>query len=223
MYLNNYFLPTMLMVLVSAPSAQAQFKSEYRVFQVLVENNPSGTYSQTITTYGEGTTDITCKSDTKVKVLAMTFQHAFRGNERWKDGKLIHMASAINDNGAAHTLQVNADKGKLIIKVGGAERAAHPETWSSCYWTLPPAEMRKQPSYMIDADTGIEYQVTWQNMGKDSLIVNKQRVACTHYKVTGNGMPTADVWFDENDRLVRRDGVRRGKTVVLMLVSSEIK
>lgn len=223
MFMNNFLLTTVLLVLLSSSSVQAQFKSEYRVFQVLVENNPSGTYSQTITTYGEGTTDITCKSDTKVKVLAMTFQHAFRGNERWKDGKLIHMASAINDNGAAHTLQVNADKGKLTIKVSGTERTAHPEAWSSCYWTLPPAEMRKQPSYIIDADTGIEYLVTWQNMGKDSLVVNKQRVACTHYKVTGNGMPTADVWFDENDRLVRRDGVRRGKTVVLMLVSSEIK
>src|ERR1700733_11359440 len=106
MFTNNYFLPAALMVLVFTSSGQAQFKSEYRVFQVLVENNPSGSYSQTITTYGEGTTDITCKSDTKVKVLAMTFQHAFRGNERWKDGKLIHMASAINDNGTSHTLQV---------------------------------------------------------------------------------------------------------------------
>src|SRR5882672_4461720 len=100
MFTNNYFLTTLLMALVSASSMQAQFKSEYRVFQILVENNPSGTYTQTITTYGEGTTDITCKSDTKVKVLAMTFQHAFRGNERWKDGKLVHMASAINDNGS---------------------------------------------------------------------------------------------------------------------------
>jgi hypothetical protein len=223
MFSKNYLLPTLLVLLCGASSTQAQFKSEHRVFSILVENHLSGTYTQTITTYGEGTTDFVGKSDTKVKVLGITFQHAFRGNERWKEGKLIHMANAINDNGTSHTLQVNADQGKLMVKVSGVERTAHLEAWSSSYWTLPSTDARSKPSYMIDADTGIEYQVTWQNMGKDSLIVGKNRVACTHYRVSGNGMPTADVWFDENDRLVRRDGVRRGKPVVLMLVSSEIK
>lgn len=201
----------------------AQYKSEYRVFNILVDDKPSGIYTQTITTYGEGTTDFVGKSDTRVKVLGITFQHAFRGNERWKEGKLLHLASAVNDNGDAHTLQVNLDKGRLIIKTKGAEREGHLEAWTTSYWTLPAAELRNKPSYIIDADTGIEYQVTWQNQGKDSLVIGGHRVIATHYRLVGNGLPPTDVWFDENDRLVRRDGVRKGKKVVIMLVSSEIK
>lgn len=223
MFLKKYFVSTLVGWLWFGLSVQAQVKSEYRVFQILVENKPSGTYTQTITTYGEGTTDFVGKSDTKVKVLGITFQHAFRGNERWKEGKLLHLASAVNDNGDTHTLQVTAGNGKLIVKRGGNERTAHVEAWTSSYWTLPSADQRNKPSYMIDSDSGIEYLVTWQNMGKDSLIVGNQRVACTHYRVSGNGMPTADVWFDENERLVRRDGVRRNRPVILMLVSAEIK
>jgi len=219
--MNNYAATALTLLLVTA--VQAQYKSEHRVFQILVENKPSGTYSQTITTYGEGTTDFVGKSDTKVKVLGITFQHAFRGNERWKEGKLIHLASAVNDNGDTHTLRIDAEKGKLIIRMSNAERPAHAEAWSSSYWTLPPAEVRNKPCYIIDADTGSEYQVTWQPMGKDSFVIGGQRVTATHYRVAGNGMPTADVWFDENDRLVRRDGVRKGRTVILMLASTEIK
>lgn len=222
MFTMKYCLAAAL-ALCFAASVQAQFKSEYRVFQISVEDKPSGTYTQTITTYGEGTTDFVGKSDTKVKILGITFQHAFRGNERWKEGKLLHLASAVNDNGTSHTLQVNSDKGRLIIKREGVEREAHAEAWSSSYWTLPAAEVRNKPSYVIDADTGIEYQVTWQNLGKDSFVIGGQRVTATHYRLNGNGLPPTDIWFDDNDRLVRRDGIRKGKKVVILLVSAEVK
>lgn len=218
----KYYLPVLL-TCCCASSLHAQYKSEHRVFNILVEDKLSGAYSQTITTYGEGTTDFVGKSDTKVKVLGITFQHAFRGNERWKEGKILHMASAVNDNGDTHTLQANVDKGKLIVKAKGTEREAHQEAWSSSYWTLPAPEVRNKPSYLLDADTGIEYQVTWQNMGKDSFVIGGHRVIATHYRIVGNGLPPTDVWFDDNDRLVRRDGIRKGKKVVLLLVSSEIR
>lgn len=203
-------------------SLHAQYKSEYRVYQIKVENTEAGTYTQTITTYGEGTTDVVGRSDLKLKVAVVTYQQAYRGNERWKENKLIHLASASNDNGVPHTLVVNAVNNQLQVKEGGKERTANADAWSSSYWTLPPEERRNKPSYLIDADSGVETQVTWQNLGKDSLIVGGQRVTCTHYKVTGTGV-LADLWFDENDRLVRREGMRKGKKVSLQLVSATIR
>lgn len=200
----------------------AQYKSEHRVFQIKVENTEAGTYTQTITTYGEGTTDVVGKSDLKLKVLGITYQQAYRGNERWKENKLVHLASASNDNGVTHTLQVSADKGRLNVKEGGKERTANAEAWSTSYWTLPPEDRRTKPMYVIDADSGIETQVTMQNMGKTSLILNSQRVNCTHYRVTGNGVQ-ADLWYDENDRLVRREGMRKGKKITLQLVSATVR
>ncbi len=225
----RHALSAALIVCLMTPVLHAQYKSEYRVFQIKVDNTEAGTYTQTITTYGEGTTDMVGKSDLKLKVLGITYQQAYRGQERWKDGKLLHLSSASNDNGTTHTLLVNADRGRLQVKEGGKERTANADAWSSSYWTLPSAEQRSKASYLIDADSGMEYQVTWQNMGKDMLIVAGQRVSCTHYKVTGNNLTTpgtnltADVWFDENDRLVKRQGPRKGKTITLQLVSATVR
>ncbi|MFO0814457.1 MAG: DUF6134 family protein [Gemmatales bacterium] len=210
-----------LLVALLPLAAQAQYKSEYRVFKITIDGHDAGTYTQTITTYGEGTTDFFGKSDVKIKVLGITYQQAFRGQERWKDGKLLHLSSASNDNGTPHTLVIDPINGQLKVKADGKERMNQPNVWSTSYWTLPPEDQRDKTVYILDADSGIEMAVKLQNMGKESQIVNGQRVTCTHYKL--NAGNTSDLWFDENDRLVRRDGIRKGKKVSLMLVSSSIK
>lgn len=216
-------LLTLLIVSCCASFSYAQqVKSEQRVFKVSVDTTDAGTYTQTITTYGEGTTDLVGKSDVKFKVLGMNYQQAYRGQERWKENKLIHLSSASNDNGTPHTLQVDAEKGQLKVKEGGKERMAHADAWTSSYWFLVPADKRDKPFYLIDADSGVESQVSLQNLGKDSLIVGGQRMACTHYRVNGAPNPT-ELWFDENDRLVRREGQRRGKKVTLMLMSATVR
>lgn len=222
MILTRPLLPTVFALLILSTPVLAQYKSEYRVFQIMVEKTEAGTYTQTITTYGEGTTDVVGKSDLKLKVLGITYQQAYRGQERWKENKLLHLASASNDNGVTHTLLVNPDKGKLNVKEGGKERTANADAWSSSYWTLPPPDRRDKPFYLIDADSGIETYVNMQNLGREVQIVAGQRVTCTHYKITGNGV-LADLWYDENDRLVRREGMRKGKKITLMLMSATIR
>lgn len=210
------------LLLALAPlAAHAQYKSEYRVFKITIDNHDAGTYTQTITTYGEGTTDFFGKSDVKVKVLGITYQQAFRGQERWKEGKLLHLSSASNDNGTPHTLVVDPVNGQLKVKADGKERMNQPNVWSTSYWTLPPEDQRDKMVYILDADSGIEMAVKMQNTGKEVLIVGGQRVTCTHYKL--NAGNTSDLWFDENDRLVRRDGMRKGRKVTLMLTSTTIK
>ncbi|HMO37216.1 MAG TPA: hypothetical protein PKA06_14355, partial [Gemmatales bacterium] len=77
------------------------------------------------------------------------------------------------------------------------------------------------PIALLDADLGQEHQIKLQNMGKVVQIVNGMRVTCTHYRVTGTVQ--ADLWFDENERLVRREMERRGRKVTMMLVSTDIK
>ena len=127
-------------------------------------------------------------------------------------------------NGLYHLVRKRtlSSKRKLIVKEGGKERGANSEAWTNSYWTLPPAGRREKPFFLIDVDSGIETQVTMQNLGKDSQIVEGQRVSCTHYRVTGNGV-LSDVWFDDHDRLVRREGLRKGKKVTLQLLSATVR
>ncbi len=218
--MQQYVL-ALLAILLCCSSVVAQYRSEYRVFKVRVDTTEAGTYTQTITTYGEGTTDFVGRSDVKFKVLGFTYQQAFRGNERWKEGRLIHLASASNDNGTPHTLLANAVGDQLKVQEGGKERLIRGDVWSSSYWTLPLPEQRNGPIALLDADLGQEHQIKLQNMGKVVQIVNGMRVTCTHYRVTGTVQ--ADLWFDENERLVRREMERRGRKVTMMLVSTDIK
>lgn len=217
---SSYVAVVALVFLCCAP-VSAQYKSEHRVFKVMVDTTDAGTYTQTITTYGEGTTDFFGKSDVKFKVLGFTYQQAFRGQERWKEGKLQHMSSASNDNGTPHTLVVNAVGDQLKVQAAGKERMIRGDVWSTSYWTLPPQEQRKGQFYLLDADLGTEHAVRLQDMGKSVQLVNGQRVTCTHYRISGSVQ--ADVWFDESDRLVRREMERRGKKITLMLMSTSIK
>lgn len=221
MSLRSSFIAVVALVFLCCATVQAQYKSEYRVFKVMVDTTDAGTYTQTITTYGEGTTDFFGKSDVKFKVLGFTYQQAFRGQERWKEGKLLHLSSASNDNGDPHTLVVNAVGDQMKVQEGGKERLIRSDVWSTSYWTLPSPEQRKGQLYILDSDLGNEHAVKLQDMGKSVLIVNNQRVTCTHYRITGTIQ--ADLWFDENDRLVKRELEKRGRKVTLMLMSTSIK
>ncbi len=196
---------------------QPQAKSEQRVFRVSVDGRESGLYKQTITTYSEGTTDVVAQSDIKVKVVVVMYQYAYRGHERWKDNRLQYLASASNDDGVQHTLMVTPEKNQLKIKEGGRERYGNAEAWSTCYWTLPAPDRRDKTISLIDSDSGQEHQVQLQIVGKDMQTVGKQKVACTRYKVTGG--IEADLWFDEKERLVRREMMRKGRKAVLELIS----
>jgi hypothetical protein len=197
-----------------APSF-AQANIEERVFRIKVEDRDAGQYAQKITTYSDGTTDVESKADVKVKVLTMTFQYAYRGHERWKEGQLHYLASSSNDDGKTHTLMVTLQGKQLKVKEGGKERLMNGDAWSTSYWTLPPAARRTQPLILVDADSGEEHRVQMQVVGKTTLQIGTQQVPCTHYRVTGT--IKADLWFDERDRLVRRESLRKGRKAVVEL------
>lgn len=195
-----------------------QAKTEQRIFRVKIEDREAGFYKQTITTYSEGTTDLTVQSDVDVKVLGATvYQFAYRGQERWKDGQLKYLASASNKNGKTHTLMVTAENTRLKIKENGQERLASGDSWSTSYWLLPPADRRQKPMVYIDADSGQEYRIQWQTVGREVLTIGQQKMTCTHFKLAGDAQ--ADLWFDNKDHLVKREMLREGRKTIMELMS----
>jgi len=211
----------LILLLISVETASLsgqQAKTEQRVFRVKIEDREAGFYKQAITTYSEGTVDLVVQSDVNLKVLGVSMhQFAYRAQERWKEGRLLYLASASNKNGTKHTLMVTAENTRLKVKDNAQERWAAGDCWSTSYWLLPPADRRQKPMVYIDADSGQEYRVQWQALGKETVAVGQQKVACTHYKVTGETQ--ADLWYDANDRLVRREMMREGRKTVVELIS----
>lgn len=201
--------------------APAQARVEERVFRIKIEDREAGRYTQKLTTYPDGTIDLDAKADVKLKVLTINYQLAYRGNERWKENRLIHLGSASNDNGTTHTLTVSADGNHLKVKEGGKERPLSGDAWSTSYWTLPPADRRLKPLTLVDSDSGQEHHVQLQIIGKERVQVGTQAVPCTHYRMTGTLQ--ADLWFDEKDRLVRREMMRKDRKTVMELISATVQ
>lgn len=210
-------------------AALAQAKVEERVFRIKIEDREAGRYTQKITTYPDGTTDLEAKGDVRLKVLTINYQFSYRANERWKESRLLHLASASSESGAPggppgttqHTLTVSAQANQLNVKDGGKERTLSGDAWSTSYWTLPPADRRFKPLTLVDSDTGEEHHVQLQVVGKEKMHVGNQPITCTHYRMTGT--LAADLWFDERDRLVRREMLRKGRKALLELVSATVQ
>jgi hypothetical protein len=204
----------------SARAQTSQARVEERVFRIKIEDREAGRYSQKITTYPDGTTDLDSRGDVKLSVLGITFQYAYRGNERWKDNRLLYLASASNENNKTHQLMVTSEGDRLKVKEGGKERLLAGDAWSTSYWTLPPADRRLRPVLLVDSDSGEEHRVQLQVVGKQNLQVGTRAVACTHYRVTGTLQ--VDLWFDEKDRLVRREMTRKSRRTVVELLSVSV-
>lgn len=219
------FVPTLYLLLLGHGTALAQARVEERVFLIKIEDREAGRYTQKLTTYPDGTTDLEARGDVRIRVLTIHYQFSYRANERWKENHLQHLASASSESGAPggppgttqHTLTVSADGRQLKVKNGAKERPLSGDAWSTSYWTLPPADRRMKPLTLVDSDTGEEHQVQLQVVGREKLRVGNQTVPCTHYRMTGTLQ--ADLWFDGRDRLVRREMLRRGRKAVLELTS----
>ena len=70
------------------------------------------------------------------------------------------------------------------------------------YWRLPDVELATKNFSIIEPDTGILRSVRLQCVGPDSFTVEGHKIACKHYRLTGEA--TAELWFDGQGRLVRR-------------------
>ena len=76
MYSTKYYLPAAVVLLMFASSVQAQYKSEYRVYQIKVENHEAGIYTQTITSYEAGVKGRV--SDTGLSYGVSAFHYVFK-------------------------------------------------------------------------------------------------------------------------------------------------
>jgi hypothetical protein len=199
-------------VLLLAGSSQAA-ETEIRDFTITVDGKKAGSYQMTLTRSDDGTTTVTSQADVRVKVLVYTYTYSYRGTEVWKEGRLVKLESNTNDDGKRHAVVATADGANLRIKADGRERTTRPDVWTTSYWCLPDARLRKQNVPLLDCDTGAEINGTFRFVGTESIRVAGQAQKCTHYQVTGKNK--IDLWFDVGERLVREEFVEdRYRTVI---------
>jgi hypothetical protein len=206
-----------VLVILAFAVARASAETETRDFSVSVDDKEAGKYHMTIAEEKDGVVKMTGQAEIKVKVAGITaYKYSYGGSELWKDGRLVSFASRCNDDGKKLEVSAVSDGKELRIKANDKDNTASAETWTTSYWRLPDAKLRKGELSIMDADTGRTMTAKLKFIGNEKRTVGGSEQTCAHYRVSGGAK--ADLWYDASERLVHEEWLEDGHKTVLDLV-----
>ncbi len=188
---------------------------EIRDFNILVDGKERGKYRMTISRHTDGTEIMAGEADLKINYLVYAYQYSARGTETWKDGRLLELANVSNYNGKKYNVNAVNRGNVLAIKVNGHERAALPDVWVTTYWRLPDTHWRNRPLPLLETDTGKNLSAELKQVGMSNLTIAGTPQKCSHFRVSGG--VKVDLWYDQAERLVRKESVESDHRTVLEL------
>ena len=190
---------------------------ETRDFNVYISGKYGGEAHITIQRQDDGVTKVRCDTDIHFKPLPLVkYRYTYRGQEVWKDGRLVRLDSSCNDDGKNYVVSAVADTNGVRVRVNNQpERMTRPEVWLTSYWSLPDKGLRGQALPLLDVDTGQDLQGRLQDLGAEQRTVAGQLQNVHHYRVVSTLQ--VDVWYDAAERLVRQEWTEDGKRVVVDL------
>jgi hypothetical protein len=203
-----------------APNVTRAAKTESRDYAISVDGKPAGAYTMTLTRSEDGAVTVSCQAEVHVTKLVFHYTYTYRGTEVWKDGRLQRLSSTCNDDGKHFTVNAQAGPSGVQVTVNGMPHVARPDVWTTSFWRLPDAQLRTPSVPLLDADTGRDMAGTYQSLGVARLTVAGEVKNCAHYRVLYRTPTpvTADLWYDENERLAHQESVEDGHRTVLDLV-----
>jgi hypothetical protein len=204
----------------AAPSVAAAAETETRAFEVLVGSDKVGSSKLIITKQDDGTTLVKNEADVKVQILWVKVTYWTREYEIWKGFTLTRLAANTYDDGDKRSVEVTTEGNALKVKKTGKETkeatVATP-VWTTTYWSLPPTDARGEAQHLLDADSGKEMSGKLRFVSKEACTVAGKAAQCNHYRMKTD--EDIDLWFDESDRLVRRETTKMGKKVAVVVTS----
>jgi hypothetical protein len=189
---------------------------EVRDFSVSVKNKPAGHYRMTIVDHGNGQVTMSGEASVRVNYLVYKYSYGYRGSETWQNGRLARLESASNDNGKSFQVRATPAQNGLNVEVNGRSHLSRPDAWTTTYWHSPDARFHNQAVPLLDADTGKDISAHLQVLADQQVNVNGQQLACSHYRLTGNGLDV-ELCYDQNGRLTRQKSIEEGQPTVLEL------
>jgi hypothetical protein len=204
------------LLLAPAWSAVRAADIETRDFNVLVGGKAVGEVHMTIHRQDNGQIQMRCDTDVKVNAVVRTYKYSYRGEEIWKDNRLVRFASSTDDNGKRYVITASTEGNALRLRVNTLERLIRPDVWLTSYWCLPDAKLRNNVVPIIDADNGRDLDSRLQFVAAEQRSIAGQVVNVHHWRLAGKA--NVDLWYDGSERLVRQEWVEQGHRTVLDLV-----
>ena len=195
--------------LTDAPGA------EIREFEVRVDNKPVGSHRLVIQSDGVNQR-VRIQTDVKVDFVVYAYIFKFRGTEHWRDGHLEATSIQCEDGGSKRSFQLKTDGDIQKVSLNGKPvNDPQSSVMTTAYWKLPAAELRSKPLPIVDVDSAKFHKASINLLGQTTLATEGRSLKCQHVKI--DGPSPAELWFDEQDCLVRQRSVERGHTMELRL------
>ena len=193
---------------------------EVRDFEVRVDNKPVGTHRLKIES-DKDVEKVEIQTDVKVDVVVYAYVFKFRGTETWRAGRLDDYEMRCEDGGKKRAFSLKTDGSTQQLSLNGKSLpdASH-IVMTTSYWKLPPANLRDKALRIVDVDQGAARDATWSLIGTDPVPSGSQSLKCQHFKI--DGPSPAELWFDDQDRLVRQKSLEQGHWTELRLKQIKI-
>lgn len=137
-------------------------------------------------------------SRVEVKIAFVTvYRFEQSETERWRDGQLVAMTAATDDNGTPHRVSAARSGGKLLVNADGKTSELDPGLMPVSPWNA--ALVRK--TMALDIKSGHVIPVSVIDRGEEQLTLRGRRLTAHHYSIR-TSFPQ-DVWYDQNRRLVQ--------------------
>lgn len=186
---------------------------EVREFEILVKDKPAGTSTVRISD-ADGTTRVATDVSVKLNYLVYVYRYEFHGEETWRGERLISADNRATDDGRNFSARVTIDRNGALIEADGRTSRVASVDMTTNYWRAPDLAGGTCFSLM-NADRGTMHNVTIQCAGHEKVVVDRQEIECTRYRVGGE--VEADLWFDRQGRVVRQKSVEDGYPTEVVL------
>lgn len=187
---------------------------EVREYRITVDGKPVGTYRLEVRPRGADQTEVVAEANVSARWFLKTYTYRYRGTEIWAGDRLVELKSSSDDNGRRYTVVAAEDTQRTQVTANGVSRSAPRGMWTTSHWRLPPGKKAGEVT-RLDVDTGRIVPGKLELIGPASLTIGGRPVATTRYRITG--MAPAELWFDENERLVRQETMEDGHRTILEL------
>jgi hypothetical protein len=191
---------------------------EQRVYEVRIDNKPAGTYTLDLQETPDGV-DVKSHCNVDYRFLVFHYKYRYSGHEVWKGSKLNSFESDCLDDGKRILVTVQPSANALSLSVNGKTSTLPADVLTSSYWRLP---LDRAPAgQFLEVDSGRVFKAQLEPAGSERLAIGDQSHQCKRFHVKGED--SGDLWYDEENRLVRQLSDSDGHATVVDLKKIERK
>ena len=180
----------MLATVAALASSAAQAETNQWNFRALLDGDPIGTHSFTVTGAADRR-EMQAHADFTVKVLGITaYTYHHTATEQWQGDCLDTLAASTDDNGRKTVVGVDRERGATVITGPGARQSVDGCVMTFAYWNPRILKSAK----LLDPQSGKYESMLVKDLGPDTIDVRGRRLEARHYRIEGPDKPI-DLWY----------------------------